>query len=108
MIGSCFPGGNKSRSRLLLSRRHEERRLNSYPQFRSVIDGLRVHYVHQRAGALPVLVLHGRPGSFVQLLDLLPLLAAPPSTEERRPTRSTSWSDHCPGSGSRRRPRIPG
>ncbi|MEA5362305.1 epoxide hydrolase [Amycolatopsis sp., V23-08] len=57
--------------------RREERWLNAYPQFRSVADGLRVHYVHQRAaadGALPVLVLHGWPGSFVQMLDLLPLL----------------------------------
>ncbi|MEV7046403.1 epoxide hydrolase family protein [Amycolatopsis sp. NPDC051061] len=59
--------------------RSEERRLNAFPQFRSVIDGLRVHYVHQRAdgGGLPVLVLHGWPGSFVQMLDLLPQLAAP-------------------------------
>jgi pimeloyl-ACP methyl ester carboxylesterase len=59
--------------------RSEERRLNAFPQFRSVVDGLRVHYVHQRAdgGGLPVLVLHGWPGSFVQMLDLLPLLVEP-------------------------------
>ncbi|MEV7040438.1 epoxide hydrolase family protein [Amycolatopsis sp. NPDC051061] len=60
--------------------RREERRLNSYPQFLAEIEGLNVHFVHQRAGGgggLPVLVLHGWPGSFVQMLDLLPLLAAP-------------------------------
>jgi pimeloyl-ACP methyl ester carboxylesterase len=59
--------------------RSEERRLNAFPQFRSMAGGLRVHYVHQRAhgGGLPVLVLHGWPGSFVQMLDLLPLLAEP-------------------------------
>ncbi len=59
--------------------RREERRLNTFPQFRSVLDGLRVHYIHQQAdgGGLPILVLHGWPGSFVQMLDLLPLLAAP-------------------------------
>ena len=61
--------------------RREERRLNSYPQFRAVVDGLRVHFVHQRGrgpAPLPVLLLHGWPGSFVQMLDLLPLLTDPP------------------------------
>ncbi len=61
--------------------RGAERRLNSFPHFTSVLDGLRVHYIHRRAGggALPVLVLHGWPGSFVQMLDLLPLLTGSPA-----------------------------
>ena len=60
--------------------RRAERRLNSYPQFRAVVGDRRVHFVHRRGrgpAPLPVLVLHGWPGSFVQMLDLLPLLADP-------------------------------
>ena len=53
--------------------RRAERWLNTFPQFRA--DGL--HYIHQPGrgpAPLPVLLLHGWPGSFVQMLDLLPLL----------------------------------
>jgi len=60
--------------------RRAERRLNSHPQFRADVDGLRLHFVHRRGrgpAPLPVLVLHGWPGSFVQLLDIAPLLADP-------------------------------
>jgi len=60
--------------------RREERRLNRYPQFRAAVDDLGVHFVHQRGrgpAPFPVLVLHGWPSSFVQMLDLLPLLADP-------------------------------
>src|SRR5690349_15195482 len=60
--------------------RREERRLNTYPQFRATVDDLDVHFVHQRGSGpapFPVLVLHGWPSSFVQMLDLTPLLADP-------------------------------
>jgi pimeloyl-ACP methyl ester carboxylesterase len=60
--------------------RRAEQRLNTYPQFRAVVDDLQVHFVHQRGrgpAPLPVLVLHGWPSSFVQMLDLAPLLSDP-------------------------------
>jgi pimeloyl-ACP methyl ester carboxylesterase len=52
----------------------QERRLNGYPQFRCEVEGLQVHFVHRRGrgtGAIPLLLLHGWPGSFVQMLDLV-------------------------------------
>jgi pimeloyl-ACP methyl ester carboxylesterase len=60
--------------------RREEQRLNAWPQFRAVVDGLRIHFVHQAGhgpAPLPVLLLHGWPGSFVQMLDLAALLTDP-------------------------------
>jgi pimeloyl-ACP methyl ester carboxylesterase len=57
--------------------RRAERRLNSFPQFRAAVGDLGVHFVHQRgpgAASVPVLVLHGWPSSFVQMLDLVPML----------------------------------
>src|SRR5688572_4316785 len=43
--------------------------LNAYPQFITEIDGLDIHFVHVRSkheDALPVIVTHGWPGSFVE------------------------------------------
>ncbi|MFB6820054.1 epoxide hydrolase family protein [Streptomyces virginiae] len=46
-----------------------EARLNEWPQFTTVIDGARVHFAHLRSpepDATPLLMTHGRPGSFVE------------------------------------------
>lgn len=54
--------------------------LNSFDHFRSDIDGLGIHYIHQRstaADAIPLLLLHGWPGSYIQMLKLVPLLTDP-------------------------------
>jgi len=60
--------------------RLQESWLNSFAHYKSTIDGLGIHYIHQRSadpGALPLLLLHGWPGSFIQMLKLLPLLLDP-------------------------------
>ena len=57
--------------------RAQERRLNAFDHFRTEIDGHRVHFVHQRSAdpnATPLLLLHGWPSSFVQMLDIIPHL----------------------------------
>ncbi len=60
-------------------RRHE-RRLNEFPQFLTTIDGLDVHFVHVRSPhpeALPLVLVHGWPGSFVEFTHILPRLTEP-------------------------------
>jgi pimeloyl-ACP methyl ester carboxylesterase len=55
-----------------------ERDLNVLPHYRAEIDGLNIHFIHERSDdpdAIPLLILHGWPSSFVQMLDLVPLLA---------------------------------
>ena len=54
--------------------RAAEREMNRWPQFREEVHGLRIHFLHARTGGLPLLVTHGWPGSFVEMLRLLPLL----------------------------------
>jgi pimeloyl-ACP methyl ester carboxylesterase len=57
--------------------RAEEARLNELDQFTTTIDGVRIHFVHVRsrvADAFPLLLVHGWPGSFVEFLDVIPLL----------------------------------
>ncbi|MYM65390.1 alpha/beta fold hydrolase [Pseudoduganella sp. FT55W] len=60
--------------------RRFERKLNTYPQFRTEIDGLGIHFLHVRskhANALPLLLTHGWPGSIVEFMKVIPLLTDP-------------------------------
>ena len=57
-----------------------EARLNELPQFTTVIDRQRIHYVHVRSAepdALPLVITHGWPGSFVELLSIVGPLTDP-------------------------------
>jgi len=60
--------------------RAREARLNSFPQFRSSVLDLGVHFVHVRSpepGALPLVMTHGWPGSIVEFLEAIGPLADP-------------------------------
>lgn len=60
--------------------RAHEAALNSFPQFTTMIDGTRVHFLHVRSvesDALPLVLTHGWPGSFVEFLDVIGPLTDP-------------------------------
>ena len=60
--------------------RKTEARLNALPQFMTTIDGLDIHFIHVRSRhprALPVIITHGWPGSFVELLKVVGPLTDP-------------------------------
>jgi epoxide hydrolase len=62
--------------------RATEVRLNARPQFRTVIDGLAIHFIHvrsRRPGALPLILTHGWPGSVVEFLKVIGPLSDPAS-----------------------------
>ena len=57
-----------------------EARLNALPQFVTEIDGLDIHFIHVRskhAGALPLVVTHGWPGSIIEQLKIIGPLTDP-------------------------------
>jgi pimeloyl-ACP methyl ester carboxylesterase len=57
-----------------------EARLNALPQFVTEIDGVDIHFIHVRsphAGALPLIMTHGWPGSVVELLETVGPLTDP-------------------------------
>lgn len=57
-----------------------EARLNSYPQFRTRIDGVGIYFIHARSphpNALPVLLTHGWPGSVAEFLGVIDRLTDP-------------------------------
>lgn len=51
-----------------------ERRLNEHPHFRTGLGGVEIHFVHVRRGGPPLLLTHGWPSSFAELLPLVPRL----------------------------------
>lgn len=60
--------------------RREEATLNAFPQYRVVLDGIALHYLHVEGKGpdpIPLLLLHGWPGSILEFLDLIPLLTDP-------------------------------
>lgn len=54
------------------------RRLNGQPQYRAQAAGLGLHFVHHRSGgasALPLVLMHGWPSSYLEYLDAAASLA---------------------------------
>src|SRR5512140_1063555 len=57
-----------------------EAKLNALPQFTTEIDGMDIHFIHVRsphAGALPLIITHGWPGSVIELLEVVGPLTDP-------------------------------
>jgi epoxide hydrolase len=60
--------------------RAAEARLNSYPQYTTEIDGQKIHFLHVKSpepSAMPLLLIHGWPGSVVEFLDVIGPLSDP-------------------------------
>src|ERR687894_240908 len=91
-----------------------EQRINEIPQFTTVIDGQRIHFLHVRSpepDAFPLILTHGWPGSFVEFLDVIGPLSNPrahggdpaaafhlvipsiPGFGFSGPTRDTGWTE---------------
>lgn len=60
--------------------RKAEEKLNSYPQFKTIIDGLDVHFIHVKSphpNAMPMIITHGWPGSVFEQIKLIGPLTDP-------------------------------
>jgi len=58
----------------------QERLLNAANQFRAKFDGVHIHFVHERARrgpGIPLILTHGWPSTFAELLPLVPFLTDP-------------------------------
>ncbi|KAK5642982.1 hypothetical protein RI129_009149 [Pyrocoelia pectoralis] len=62
--------------------REREVFLNQFPQFKTNIQGLDIHYIHVKPKVSsnikirPLLILHGWPGSVVEMYRIIPILTA--------------------------------
>lgn len=60
--------------------RAQERRLNTYKHYRAKLGDHRIHFVHEPAregNGVPLILTHGWPSSFLELLPLVPFLTNP-------------------------------
>jgi pimeloyl-ACP methyl ester carboxylesterase len=58
------------------------REIARLPQYRYTAKGIGIHFIHQRGkgpSPLPLVLTHGWPGSFLEMLRILPLLTDPAS-----------------------------
>ncbi len=60
--------------------RAQEEFLNRFAHFQATVDGVRIHFIHERSprgGGIPLILTHGWPSNFTELLSLVPLLTDP-------------------------------
>ena len=62
--------------------RAQEERLNSFDHYTAEVGGLGVHFIHARGkgrNPIPLVITHGWPSTFVEMLKIIPLLSDPAS-----------------------------
>lgn len=60
--------------------RAQERKLNQFAHFRAEIDGLNIHFIHERGkgpAPMPLILTHGWPDSFYRMHKIIPMLTDP-------------------------------
>uniref|UniRef100_A0A8C1I5R3 Epoxide hydrolase n=1 Tax=Cyprinus carpio TaxID=7962 RepID=A0A8C1I5R3_CYPCA len=64
-------------------------KLNKYPHFKTKIEGIDIHYIHVKpkslaegTRAVPLVIVHGWPGSFYEFYGMIPLLTEPSSPDD--------------------------
>jgi len=60
--------------------RAQEQIINTFANFRAVIDGVGIHFIHERgkgSNSIPLILTHGWPSSFAEMLKIIPLLTDP-------------------------------
>jgi epoxide hydrolase len=64
--------------------RAQEAKINRCDQFMTEIDGQQIYFIHQRSprpDAIPLLLIHGWPGSFLEFLALIEPLTHPKDSQ---------------------------
>lgn len=62
--------------------RVQEEAINRFSHFRADVDGLGIHFIHEKGkgpNPMPLVITHGWPGSFFEMSKITPLLADPAS-----------------------------
>lgn len=62
--------------------RSQEKELNHFSQFRCNVDGIDIHFIHERGkgpNPIPIILTHGWPDSYIRYQKIIPLLTDPAS-----------------------------
>ena len=91
--------------------RKQEAALNQFAHFRASVDGLKIHFIHERGrgtNPLPIILTHGWPDSFVRFLKIIPLLTDPAAHGGAAADAFDVVVPSLPGYGFSDRPQEPG
>ncbi|WP_216898369.1 epoxide hydrolase family protein [Nocardia alni] len=91
--------------------RAQEAKLNMLPQFTTSLDGLDIHFIHQRGTGpkpFPLVITHGWPGSGFDMAQIIPLLTDPGSHGADPADAFDVVAPSLPGYGFSQRPDRPG
>ena len=82
--------------------KNSENKLNAFPQFKTQISDIDVHFLHCEGKGkknIPLLLMHGWPGSVFEFLDIIPILTDPKSFEIESDIAFTVIAPSLPGFG---------
>lgn len=91
--------------------RKQEAALNRFDHFRTDIDGMGIHYIHQRSeveDALPLIITHGWPGSIFEFTKIIGPLTDPEAHGGRAEDAFHVVCPSMPGYGFSDAPTQPG
>ena len=60
----------------------QEKLINSFSHFKSEVDGLNIHFIHEKGkgpNPMPLVITHGWPGTFFEMYKVIPMLSDPAS-----------------------------
>lgn len=60
--------------------REQEAKLNQFAHFRTEVDGVGIHFIHEKGkgpNPTPIILTHGWPDSFIRMLKIIPMLTDP-------------------------------
>jgi pimeloyl-ACP methyl ester carboxylesterase len=86
-------------------------RMEAFHHFRCTVEGVGVHCIHERGkgpNPMPIVLTHGWPGSFLEMLQIIPLLADPASHGGDPADAFDVVVPSLPGYGFSDRPSQPG
>lgn len=91
--------------------RQQERLLNELDHFKTKIDGLDIHFIHQRSkheNALPLVITHGWPGSVMEFQEIIGPLTDPEAHGGNAEDAFHVICPSMPGFGFSDKPSVPG
>lgn len=91
--------------------RVHEKKLNVFDQFTTTIDGQKIHFIHVRSkekNALPLVIIHGWPGSFYEFHKIIGPLTDPVAHGGKAEDAFHVVCPSLPGFGFSERPHTPG
>jgi len=90
--------------------RKEEARINRFSNFKAEIDGIDLHFIYEKGSGSspePLIISHGWPGTIVEFLDFIDLLAHPENHGGKVEDAFDVIAPSLPGFGFSGRPSRP-